>query len=62
MRWIEQPMSPYLWPRAPLKRDQGSHVVAQRHSFGYISPCARYDDSLHIHPFHPCEEGKSESS
>ena len=22
---------------------------------------ARYGDSLHIHPFHPCEEGESKN-
>jgi hypothetical protein len=26
-----------------------------------LSPRARYGDSLHIHPFHPCEDGGSES-
>ena len=31
-------MSPYYWPRAPLKRDRGSHAVAQRHSLGCYLP------------------------
>jgi len=31
-------MSPYYWPHAPLKRDRGSHAVAQRHSLGCYLP------------------------
>jgi len=27
-----RPKPPFCWPRAPLKRDQRSHAVAQRHS------------------------------
>ena len=52
-------MSPYYcWPRVPLKRDRGSHAVAQR-QFLAVNSRARYGDSLHIiHPFHPREEEK----
>ena len=52
-------MSPYYcWPRVPLKRDRGSHAVAQRHSSWLLSSRSRYGDSLHIHPFHPAKREK----
>jgi hypothetical protein len=40
MRWIETAHVSLLncWPRAPLKRDRGSHAVAQRHSLGCYLP------------------------
>ena len=51
-------MSPYYWLRAPLKRDRRSHVVAHAALSWLLSPRARYGDSLHIHPFHPCEKNE----
>ena len=48
-------MFPYHWPRAPLKRDRGSHAVAQRHSLGcYLPAPAMSTPSIFI-PSTPAE-------
>jgi hypothetical protein len=60
MRWIEASNVSLLLAACSSKARP--RVACRRTAalFWAVSPRARYGDSLHIHPFHPCEERKGE--
>ena len=62
MRWVETAHVPFLLLAACSSKTR-PRVACRRTAaiFWLLSPHTRYGDSLHIHPFHPCEERKSES-
>ena len=58
MRWIETAHVSLLLAACSSK---ARPMVACRRTaalYWLSSPRARYGDSLHIHPFHPCREGR----
>jgi hypothetical protein len=61
MRWIETASGSLLLAACSSKTRP--RVACRRTAAlsWLLSPRARYSDSLHIHLFHPCEEGGSES-
>jgi hypothetical protein len=62
MRWIETAHVSFLLLAACSSKARPRVACRRTAALSWLlSPRARYGDSLHIHPFHPCEEGEGES-